>query len=423
MKPALVAISLISLVLGGCSGSSTITKEDLSFLYDRNTTKLRVPARVHHLSTEKSELHYKLHTEDLLYRRGGEGDPFAALVRIHFETFDAADRKLLIDSGTVFVSDLSENSAQEKELIGSLSLKRIPEKDVLVLLTAHDLYRDIQSVRRLEVPKAQTANRQDFLLLDAETNIPYFTDRPTPSRAMKVFCPQCRDTEITGSFHPLRSELPRPVFSPSNGNNQVQSADSMFVLRFDEQGFAKFDPKRKGIYHLRPDSSLENGLSVVILGDSYPTIRTVDDMIGPLRYITSETEYNAILTSTNKRRAVEALWLDLAGDKTKARDVIRAYYRRVENANMFFSGLKEGWKTDRGLVHIIFGIPNTIHKNAGSETWIYGDETSLLSMQFVFLKQNEMFTDNDMRLDRDPSFRSAWYRNVESWRNGRIQTQ
>ena len=31
----------------------------------------------------------------------------------------------------------------------------------------------------------------------------------------------------------------------------------------------------------------------------------------------------------------------------------------------------EGWRTDRGLVHIIFGTPNSIYKNDDTETWIY----------------------------------------------------
>lgn len=414
---------LVVSVLGGCSSSTTITKEDLSFLYDRNTTKLRIPARVYHLSDSASQLHFKLFTEDLLYRRGGEGDPFATLVKIHFEAFDAADRKVLLDSGSVFLSDLSDDAQQSKELIGNIPMMRFPEKDLLVLLTAHDLYRDIQSVNRFEVKRSTVGHRQNFILIDPDRGVPIFRDQLSHPHALFIECKQYRNRTLFGKFFKEDTGLPSPVFSPRNGKKKWNDADSLFILRTDESGSVYFHPKKKGVYHLQVDTAIQTGLSIIVLGNAFPKVHTITDMLGPLRYITSETEFKTIRESKDQRRAIEDLWIDLAGGRERARDVIRAYYNRVENANQHFTSYKEGWRTDRGLVHIIFGIPNTIHKTADSETWIYGEESSLLSMQFLFLRQDDVFTDNDMRLDRDPTFKGAWYRNVESWRNGRIYEQ
>ena len=127
-----------------------------------------------------------------------------------------------------------------------------------------------------------------------------------------------------------------------------------------------------------------------------------------------------MLSDTSVRKAVERFWLDAAGSKDRARSAIRAYYERVENANRYFTSFVEGWRTDRGLVHIIFGTPNTIHKTAQGEAWIYGEETNLMSLTFRFKQRDLPFTDNDLQLERDPMLKGAWYRNVESWRNGRI---
>ena len=44
----------------------------------------------------------------------------------------------------------------------------------------------------------------------------------------------------------------------------------------------------------------------------------------------------------------------------------------------------------------------------------------MMSLSFTFTKRQGPYSDNDMTLDRDPAFKGAWYRNVESWRNGRI---
>ena len=109
-----------------------------------------------------------------------------------------------------------------------------------------------------------------------------------------------------------------------------------------------------------------------------------------------------------------------AGSRERAREAIAAYYGRVESADRHFTSYTQGWKTDRGLVHIIFGTPTTIRKDDRSETWIYGDETNLMSLMFAFHKRDDPFSDNDLVLQRDPQLKTAWYRNVESWRNGRI---
>ena len=80
----------------------------------------------------------------------------------------------------------------------------------------------------------------------------------------------------------------------------------------------------------------------------------------------------------------------------------------------------EGWRTDRGLVHIIFGTPTTIYRSARGETWIYGEESNLMSTTFTFVRRSSPFSENDLVLERDPLLKGAWYRNVESWRNGRV---
>jgi len=139
-----------------------------------------------------------------------------------------------------------------------------------------------------------------------------------------------------------------------------------------------------------------------------------------LRYITSNQEYDRIIKSGNIRQAIERFWIDAAGDRERGREAIRIYYGRVENANRHFTAETEGWRTDRGLVHIIFGVPTSIYKNDLSETWIYGEENNLMSLAFTFKRRNGAFNENDLVLERDPLLKGAWYRNVESWRNGRV---
>jgi GWxTD domain-containing protein len=56
-------------------------------------------------------------------------------------------------------------------------------------------------------------------------------------------------------------------------------------------------------------------------------------------------------------------------NESKARRTIRAYYRRVTQANMLFTSYKEGWKTDMGMVISSFGKPDQINKTKDKEVW------------------------------------------------------
>jgi len=61
-----------------------------------------------------------------------------------------------------------------------------------------------------------------------------------------------------------------------------------------------------------------------------------------------------------------------------------------------------------------------VRRTEKGEVWTYGEENNLMSLSFNFRRREGSLSENDLELDRDPMFKGAWYRNVESWRNGRI---
>ena len=146
-------------------------------------------------------------------------------------------------------------------------------------------------------------------------------------------------------------------------------------------------------------------------------------MVQSMRYITSRSEYEALVSNSNLRKGVEQLWIDIAGDKNKARELIRIYYNRVREANTYFSNLAPGWKTDRGLIHIIFGNPKKIFIHPDSEIWLYGEEDNVNSLKFTFREIPNFYPGKNMILNRDHIYKSNWDRAVTTWRNGRIYSE
>ena len=88
--------------------------------------------------------------------------------------------------------------------------------------------------------------------------------------------------------------------------------------------------------------------------------------------------------------------------------------------NKFFTSYKEGWKTDRGIIYIIYGIPNSIRKDAGSEVWLYGEENNVLSVQFRFYQTERSNISNHYEMVRNSDYKNNWYRQVDLWRQGKI---
>lgn len=415
----LAALTLI-LLLGGCAGYVPLASNDnFAYLYGRGAANIRLEARIYRTSADHAVIFYKLRTADLLYKGTGGGGPYAARVMMGYESLPGLGSKQLLDSASTSIKDQSMKPDEDKELIGSMPLRLRDDHPFVVRLTAHDLNRDAQSTVILRVEPGPSGLAQAFLPM-APGNLPWFTDHVRPGTTLVIKAESLAGRTLTVGHYPPVKELPAPVFVNAPPPALDAPPDSSFTVQVGADGRFTFTAAAHGFYHFRPDTASKEGYTLFVPVDNYPEITTAGAMLPPLRYITSSKEWEAITTAPDVRKEVERFWLDAAGSRDRARAAIAAYYGRVESANRYFTSYTEGWKTDRGLVHIIFGTPTTIRKDDKGETWIYGDESNLMSLAFTFRRRQEPFSDNDLVLQRDGQLKGAWYRNVESWRNGRV---
>ncbi len=414
------ALLILTFFIAGCRSSIPVSKKDnFAYLYGKGGSQVPLQARVHHISPDRSRIYYKLRTQDILYKSGGTGGPFHASLRIAYESFDAYGGKLLLDSASTLIDDESLDPTEDRELIGSMDLRRKQQGSFILKVMARDLNRDVESTVYIRVEKDGMGIRQYFMPVDPAHGLPLFTDH-FKGGTIKVRCEVCAGQTLKGTHLTLRDALPVPVFTTSGSASGSSEVDSTFTIVVDDEGHFTMDLDKHGTYHLLPDTALRAGYTMFSVDDAYPFVATSSDMLRPLRYITSNQEFERISNAANVRQAIEKFWIDAAGDRERAREAIRIYYGRVENANRHFTAEVEGWRTDRGLVHIIFGTPTSIYKTDAAETWIYGEENNLMSLNFTFDRRRTPYSDNDLVLQRDALLKGAWYRNVESWRNGRV---
>lgn len=184
---------------------------------------------------------------------------------------------------------------------------------------------------------------------------------------------------------------------------------------------AQFVPTTTGLYCIKTTKSNEYGKVLVVVPQSYPKLTTAQELIVPLRYITRNEEYNALNNNRLSKKAIDDFWLERAGSYARGKILIKEFYGRVQKANTLFTTQQQGWKTDQGLIYIIFGEPDYVYKGLEVEQWTYAANNVHQDIRFVFsVESNSPFTTQAMQLVRQVDYAEIWNMAVYEWRKGLI---
>lgn len=205
-----------------------------------------------------------------------------------------------------------------------------------------------------------------------------------------------------------------PAFSEAQSPVSARMAvDSVFRVR----GGQTLQFSEKGLYLLQKDTGTVQGLAFRV-EDDYPQYGKLANLSGPLVYITTRNEYERLATSRGNKRAFDRVILSITQDTERARILMRNYFRRVELANRYFSSYKEGWKTDRGMVFVVFGLPDEVYRFDDREVWEY--KNNRVNERFVFVRSASIFDPDNKVLVRQQKREQIWYEIVDLWRNARF---
>ncbi len=120
----------------------------------------------------------------------------------------------------------------------------------------------------------------------------------------------------------------------------------------------------------------------------------LDKEFAMARYVATSEEvnkYKQLKGEDAKRKFLAEFWKKRDSDKsTPINEFKIEYFRRVEYANQQFTiGSKEGWRTDRGRVYIMYGPPDEIERHPSEvdskpyEIWYYHNIEG--GVEFVFV--------------------------------------
>ncbi len=369
--------SLIIILLCSCYSGRSLHKKG-QILYKTN---FEVKHRLVHTSKDSSILHLLADSDEY---------------ELSLMAFSTERRMILLDKKKVF-----ENKG---ESIVSIPFK-VNEPEYFLEIVIRDL-NDGRVFR-------------DAFLADRNISSQSVTIRKTDGSA------------IVRNYVPIQSEI--VLHHPKEKTIWVKYFEKDFRSAsppFSDRGY-KFNPKENfsaaipvpnggtvklegyGLYFIQTDTSFYNGIYINVFEESYPRISSSEQMLKSTRYITKLDEYKTMKNSGNIKEAIDKFWLGKASDKEFAKDLIKTYYTRVQVANRDFTTYKEGWKTDRGMLYIIFGIPEQIVKVRNKEIWIYSPTDRRDGVRFEFKRRH-----GQSLLVHMEHFKRPWDVEVFEWRKG-----
>ncbi len=224
---------------------------------------------------------------------------------------------------------------------------------------------------------------------------------------------QSADSSKVVSYYNDNFPAAAPGFSEGLARvSPTMEADSTFTITTNTD----IDFALKGLYLVQKDTSGTKGFSFRAEQD-YPRFEKVESLADPLIYICTKQEYDRVKFARGDKKAFDKVILSITGDVGRAKTLMRSYFKRVEAANQLFTSYKEGWKTDRGMIYIIFGAPDEVYAFSDREVWNYKKQ---FDVSFNFTKSSTIFDPDNYVLIRDQKYTETWYEVIDLWRNARF---
>lgn len=406
-----LSIGLVTLmVLGsGCSTTTNVLNKSAQRPYDFEAQILHPQCSVLPAGIDSVDVYLEWNRKECLYLRESPKAPFTANLSIQAGTFEVNWSDTLSDyapkwSRIHWRSSLAEFAADWNQGTN------------LIEVELSDLNRKTSVQWSVPLPQP------------GKPRTPFHSDGwPVYDQFAHVGDTVYFMSEANMTWQHASVEVPHALPSPPFTQTQDKSDTLQPILRSewisDDTGWSGYivQPGLNVVGQPTNDGSIRVAHRLQGAKAEHPYVRDLSDMIMASRYITSRSEYEQMTDADDAKAALDEFWLNCSSDPSQASALIATYYGRVEEANRYFSGIYPGWRTDRGMVHIVFGVPDKVRKSKDSEWWVYGEEGSANAITFRFLHVEHPWDEDFYVLSRSIQFRSPWDRMVTNWRNGRIK--
>ncbi len=416
----------ITLILSACSASRQVATDpkDVSYIYNPANNPFNPVFRVFNDEGNRSVLSVFLHTQELFFSEANPtGDPLASL-RFTVRLYNDTQGGVLSDTALIDMEFNRDNTGSE--IVTDIPLTTFDgfEYTAEVRIVDNLTRRMIQTFVKFNRLSPYTS--YNFRVYNAAFGNELFSRVIFENEYLNLkYLREDLDT-IFVLYYKYFDFIPHPPSMMLPERAVPREPEKVISVALSDTVPLMFP--LKGIYLCTIDSTVYEGVTLLNFGDEYPVLTRPETMIEPLAYIATQEEMDAMRSAEKKKMALDEFWLARSSSIERSRELLRIYYNRVLYSNLYFTSYKEGWRTDRGMIYLLYGPPDKVYKGPAAEQWGYRKPVIKSSwgtrvrvkeeyIWFGFRHNPGRFTSNDYYLVRSdaPTF---WDQAVASWRRG-----
>jgi len=394
---------------------------NLAPLYNPSKNSIHSGFVVFHKDSDWSELFMRIYPAVLLFSQANTEGELRAIVEMKYKLYiEVPDSGYALQDTATIKYKLTGKDKEGRAWLTSLKLPVTDGSKYLLQILLRDTQRGTLGFKQMILDKSSPLTAQNYKVISAYSGYPKFMNFLLPGERFYL---QYRDEKydtVYIDYYKANNELPRPPLNSMAEYHLKASPDTTLIFPLSDT--TVFTLELTGMYRFRIDPEDDNGITLFNFGSTFPNTKTPDDLFGPLFYITTLTEYHDLRSQQNRKLGVDDFWLRCGNSIDRSRELIRVYYNRVLYANLYFSGDREGWKTDRGMMFILLGPPDRVNIKNSNEVWYYNSRKKGKIIELVFKLEQSDFCDGDYIWKRSPEGWSIWNEAVQSWRNGKVFT-
>lgn len=412
-----ILLILVILLAVNCKTRKEFVSKPTKSVINPDSELLEVNAVAYHINDSITTTFLEINNENLIYKRPDTTFAFYADLKISYKLLSEPNSRKILDSNSYRLNDRAKETVEIKSIVSKFNLKAKSNANYYLEIQVYDLNKKTKYTKGLNIYKKNNFTEQNFLVTfnDAVSFKSNFLKDETV--VVKFSNPAINQITVNCFFKEFGPAL--PPFSTKAPDEFKYKPDSVFKMAVSTNQF-KLTMPAYGFLHVTTEPNFNEGLTLYTYDQTFPGVSNSDEMINCTRYLMSKDEFESCKTASDKKTAIDNFWITIAGSKERAKELLKKYYGRVKEANKYYTSYTQGWKTDRGMIFIVFGPPTNIYKSSKGETWIYGVETSPNAVRFIFNKTQNPFSDNDYLLEHSQFFKDPWYTAVDYWREGRV---
>ena len=330
-KNSLILLSVIILFFYGCYTTTKLSSDNLAYLYSIDDS-MKLETVIYNYSDSVSKLYLKI-----IYDKPVIENVNKNKFRINYKLYKSYKTVEILDSATFYYSfPLQKSKIIEMDIKAKYPGNYLLEVSVANIDTKNS-YKTFTNIF-----KSSEIGYQSFLI-KTKDDLPLFTNYTGEDQKFRIFYKENISAELTVNYYYRNFPIALPPFSVSNKTSFDYIADSTFKIKLTDGKTDLLTLVSEGFYFFQLENKTRQGVTLFRFYKNFPQINNYVQMLLPLRYLTTRKEFNELLLQKDKKIAVENFWIEIAGNQSRAKSLIRKYYNRVQESNsLFTSYLKVG---------------------------------------------------------------------------------